>query len=84
MIDFGLASSNPLPEDKAVDLYVMERAFHSTHIECDALVHKSDVIGSGRLTLCLILDGRSASGLPKALLGCRCGICKADASPSPW
>ncbi|CCI39719.1 hypothetical protein ABG067_001718 [Albugo candida] len=40
LIDFGLASSNPLPEDKAVDLYVMERAFHSTHIECDALMEE--------------------------------------------
>lgn len=38
MIDFGLANSQPLPEDKAVDLYVMERAFNSTHINSEILV----------------------------------------------
>jgi TP53 regulating kinase-like protein len=31
MIDFGLASVASLVEDKAVDLYVLERAFLSTH-----------------------------------------------------
>jgi TP53 regulating kinase-like protein len=31
MIDFGLATISPLPEDRAVDLYVLERAFASTH-----------------------------------------------------
>ncbi|TKR88852.1 hypothetical protein L596_013029 [Steinernema carpocapsae] len=31
MIDFGLASANPTPEDKGVDLYVLERAILSTH-----------------------------------------------------
>ncbi|OQR94080.1 protein kinase [Achlya hypogyna] len=38
VIDFGLANSQPLPEDKAVDLYVMERAFQSTHVQSDELV----------------------------------------------
>ncbi|TMW62933.1 hypothetical protein Poli38472_005551 [Pythium oligandrum] len=38
VIDFGLANSQPLPEDKAVDLYVMERAFDSTHINSELLV----------------------------------------------
>ncbi|CAK4070520.1 unnamed protein product [Aphanomyces euteiches] len=38
VIDFGLANSQPLPEDKAVDLYVMERAFQSTHVNSDPLV----------------------------------------------
>lgn len=38
MIDFGLANSQPLPEDKAVDLYVMERAFASTHVNSELLV----------------------------------------------
>ncbi|CAM9846845.1 unnamed protein product [Hapterophycus canaliculatus] len=37
-IDFGLASSQPLPEDKAVDLYVLERAFISTHENSEPLV----------------------------------------------
>ncbi|KAK9455357.1 hypothetical protein V1511DRAFT_349306 [Dipodascopsis uninucleata] len=31
IIDFGLAQQSTLPEDKAVDLYVLERAFLSTH-----------------------------------------------------
>ncbi|DAZ94666.1 TPA: hypothetical protein N0F65_000946 [Lagenidium giganteum] len=38
IIDFGLANSQPLPEDKAVDLYVMERAFNSTHVKSEVLV----------------------------------------------
>ncbi|CAH0491675.1 unnamed protein product [Peronospora farinosa] len=40
MIDFGLANSQPLPEDKAVDLYVMERAFASTHVNSELLVEE--------------------------------------------
>ncbi|CAM9352408.1 unnamed protein product [Scytosiphon promiscuus] len=39
-IDFGLASSQPLPEDKAVDLYVLERAFISTHENSEPLVNE--------------------------------------------
>ncbi|PFH31302.1 putative protein kinase [Besnoitia besnoiti] len=31
IIDFGLASTSTLPEDRAVDLFVLERAVHSTH-----------------------------------------------------
>jgi len=31
MIDFGLGFSEGTAEDKGVDLYVLERAFHSTH-----------------------------------------------------
>mmetsp|Transcript_11792 Transcript_11792/g.21539 ORF Transcript_11792/g.21539 Transcript_11792/m.21539 type:complete len:213 (-) Transcript_11792:306-944(-) len=31
LIDFGLAKSNASTEDKAVDMYVLERAFSSTH-----------------------------------------------------
>ncbi|KAG9306188.1 hypothetical protein G9A89_016092 [Geosiphon pyriformis] len=31
LIDFGLSYVSALPEDKAVDLYVLERAFLSTH-----------------------------------------------------
>lgn len=31
LIDFGLASQATLPENYAVDLYVLERAFASTH-----------------------------------------------------
>jgi TP53 regulating kinase-like protein len=31
LIDFGLSFQSSLVEDKAVDLYVLERAFASTH-----------------------------------------------------
>ncbi|KAM3921430.1 EKC/KEOPS complex subunit TP53RK [Leptodactylus fuscus] len=31
LIDFGLSFISALPEDKGVDLYVLEKAFHSTH-----------------------------------------------------
>jgi len=31
VIDFGLAFNSTVPEDKAVDLYVLERAFTSAH-----------------------------------------------------
>ena len=38
MIDFGLSYTSSLAEDKAVDLYVLERAFLSTHPNSEALV----------------------------------------------
>ncbi|XP_051931242.1 EKC/KEOPS complex subunit TP53RK [Hippocampus zosterae] len=37
LIDFGLSYISTLPEDKAVDLYVLEKAFLSTHPSTDAL-----------------------------------------------
>lgn len=37
-IDFGLSTQSNLAEDKAVDLYVLERAFLSSHPNSDALV----------------------------------------------
>ena len=33
LIDFGLSYNSTVPEDKAVDLYVLERAFSSAHAE---------------------------------------------------
>ena len=36
LIDFGLAAQSIQDEDKAVDLYVLERAFGSTHPEAEA------------------------------------------------
>ena len=35
LIDFGLAGQSSQEEDKAVDLYVLERAFGSTHPEAE-------------------------------------------------
>ncbi|CAJ0565043.1 unnamed protein product, partial [Mesorhabditis spiculigera] len=38
-IDFGLSSLGKVsPEDKAVDLYVLERAIQASHINCDHLM----------------------------------------------
>lgn len=40
LIDFGLSSNSTWPEDKAVDLYVLERAFSSTHARSEHLFHE--------------------------------------------
>jgi TP53 regulating kinase-like protein len=37
LIDFGLSYNSGLAEDKAVDLYVLERAFASTHPDSQSL-----------------------------------------------
>ncbi|KAF4124253.1 TP53 regulating kinase [Geosmithia morbida] len=37
IIDLGLASGSTLPEDRAVDLYVLERAFASTHPRAECI-----------------------------------------------
>lgn len=37
LIDFGLSAQSVQDEDKAVDLYVLERAFGSTHPEAEGL-----------------------------------------------
>eukprot|EP00122_Pirum_gemmata_P019938 Pgem_evm1s18652 len=40
MIDFGLSTVSKLVEDKAVDLYVLERAFLSTHPDTEKIFAK--------------------------------------------
>ncbi|KAJ4001220.1 hypothetical protein F5050DRAFT_1561244 [Lentinula boryana] len=40
LIDFGLSYQSTLTEDKAVDLYVLERAFASTHPDSEPLFAK--------------------------------------------
>lgn len=37
LIDFGLSYNSKLPEDKGVDLYVLERALTSAHSHLDGL-----------------------------------------------
>ena len=44
LIDFGLGAMKPTAEDKAVDLYVLERAFISTHQGSEALVRFPQVV----------------------------------------
>lgn len=41
LLDFGLSSVTAMAEDKAVDLYVLERAFLSTHPDSEDLVSVS-------------------------------------------
>lgn len=38
LIDFGLSALSGIPEDKAVDLYVLERAFNSLHADSADMV----------------------------------------------
>ncbi|KAL6516094.1 hypothetical protein OROGR_019399 [Orobanche gracilis] len=38
LIDFGLSFTSTLPEDKAVDLYVLERALLSMHSSCGNVI----------------------------------------------
>lgn len=40
LIDFGLSYISALPEDKGVDLFVLERAFLSTHPNTELLFDK--------------------------------------------
>lgn len=47
MIDFGLSSASIMPEDRAVDLYVLERAFASTHPVPEGVVPHFDRVLSG-------------------------------------
>lgn len=49
LIDFGLSNNSSLAEDKAVDLYVLERAFQSTHPSSENLF--STILHSYRDTL---------------------------------
>lgn len=43
LIDFGLSSNSTVPEDKGVDLYVLERAFTSAHSA------QPDLVGHGHV-----------------------------------
>lgn len=49
LIDFGLSNISTWPEDKAVDLYVLERAFQSTHPFSDH--YFSEILHSYQTTL---------------------------------
>lgn len=50
MIDFGLSFTSKMVEDKAVDLYVLERAFISTHPNSEPLVRCCNSLCSQLLT----------------------------------
>ncbi|KAF2087243.1 kinase-like protein [Saccharata proteae CBS 121410] len=74
IIDFGLAAQTVQDEDKAVDLYVLERAFGSTHPEAEGLfgivLEAYGSVGgkAGRVVLRRLEDVR-ARGRKKSMLG---------------
>ncbi|PJF19221.1 hypothetical protein PSACC_00961 [Paramicrosporidium saccamoebae] len=49
LIDFGLASVSNSIEDRAVDLYVLERAITSTHPQCGTQLFKAIVEAYGKV-----------------------------------
>jgi hypothetical protein len=55
VIDFGLSSNSTIAEDKAVDLYVLERSFTSAHASCGPLVRPAP---GQRRQLGAVLDAR--------------------------
>lgn len=67
LIDFGLAQVSSMIEDKAVDLYVLERAISSTHPEAselfplilEAYADNLDV-SSGKAILNKLAEGKKA------------------------
>jgi TP53 regulating kinase-like protein len=46
LIDFGLATQSAQDEDRAVDLYVLERAFASTHPAAAGALFRDGVLGA--------------------------------------
>ena len=73
LIDFGLALQNTGDEDKAVDLYVLERAFGSTHPEVEGsfgvlLEAYGNAYKGGKVVLRRLEDVRMR-GRKKSMLG---------------
>lgn len=73
MIDFGLAFQSMLVEDRAVDLYVMERAIETTHAKSEALLHgiyntykNVNLVGNKAMTR---LNEVRARGRKKSMIG---------------
>jgi TP53 regulating kinase-like protein len=46
LVDFGLAAQSVQDEDRAVDLYVLERAFASTHPAAAGALFRGEVLGA--------------------------------------
>lgn len=73
LIDFGLAFQNSQDEDKAVDLYVLERAFGSTHPRAEGLF--TELLAAygksykGANVVLKRLDGVRMRGRKKSMLG---------------
>ncbi|KAE8354696.1 EKC/KEOPS complex subunit bud32 [Aspergillus coremiiformis] len=73
LIDFGLAAQSSSEEDRAVDLYVLERAFGSTHPRCEmffgeVLVGYRDSYKGAAVTLKRLQDVRMR-GRKRSMIG---------------
>lgn len=64
LIDFGLAQVSALVEDKAVDLYVLERAISSTHPESKELFSLILQAYSSKMTSPKVILDKLAEGTP--------------------
>ena len=80
VIDFGLAGVSAMHEDKAVDLYVLERAFLSTHADSKPLV---DEVGSSTCQTHEAAREKSRPPCPVCLLCCRPRLKHMDGAACP-
>ncbi|KAF1835545.1 kinase-like protein [Decorospora gaudefroyi] len=74
LIDFGLTTSSIQDEDKAVDLYVLERAFAATHPAAEPLFHQvlasyGEWGGKGARSVLRRLEGVRLRGRKRSMLG---------------
>jgi TP53 regulating kinase-like protein len=73
LIDFGLTSSTIQDEDRAVDLYVLERAFSATHPAAEHLFHEVlEAYGKsykGAKSVLKRLEGVRMRGRKRSMLG---------------
>lgn len=74
IIDFGLASQTTMDEDRAVDLYVLERAFGSTHPRLESLWGEvlkgyEKVIGKEGVKVLKKLEDVRMRGRKRSMLG---------------
>ncbi|EMD58993.1 hypothetical protein COCSADRAFT_102352 [Bipolaris sorokiniana ND90Pr] len=73
LIDFGLTSASIADEDKAVDLYVLERAFSATHPAAEPLfkevLRAYGETGKGAKSVLKRLEGVRLRGRKRSMLG---------------
>ncbi|KAJ3901089.1 kinase-like domain-containing protein [Lentinula edodes] len=74
LIDFGLSYQSTLTEDKAVDLYVLERAFSSTHPDSEPMFAKvltayAETIGKDWIAVKNRLDDVRLRGRKRSMVG---------------
>lgn len=73
LIDFGLTTASIQDEDKAVDLYVLERAFSATHPAAESLFQKVlksyGESGKGARSVLKRLEGVRLRGRKRSMLG---------------